>query len=51
MPNIFSSVHINFSGSHLGMMMSYDVTGGGPMEAPIVELSVPVLKLIRYSQK
>ncbi len=36
-----------FSGSHLGMMMSYDVTGGGPMEAPIVELSVPVLKLIQ----
>ena len=29
------------------MMMSYDVTGGGPMEAPIVELSVPALKLIQ----
>ena len=37
--------------------MSYDVTGGGPMEAPRVELSVPALKLFqshlvsRYSQK
>ncbi len=35
--------------------MSYDVTGGGPLEAPIVELSVPALKLIqsfrRYTQK
>ena len=27
--------------------MSYDVTGGGPMEAPIVVLSVPALKLIQ----
>ncbi len=27
--------------------MSYDVTGGGPMEAPIVKLSVPALKLIQ----
>ncbi len=25
------------------MMMSYDVTGGGPREAPIVYLSIPVL--------
>ncbi len=25
--------------------MSYDVTGGGPMEAPRVELSVPALEL------
>ena len=33
--------------THFGMMMSYDVTGGGPMEAPIVELSVPTLKLIQ----
>ncbi len=29
------------SDSHFMLMMSYDVTGGGPMEAPIVELSVP----------
>ncbi len=28
------------------MMMQYDVTGGGPMEASVVELSVPVLKLL-----
>ena len=42
MPNIFLSVH-NFR-SHLGMIMSYDVTVVGPREAPIVELSVPVLK-------
>ncbi len=27
------------------MMMSYDVTGGGPREAPIVYLSIPVLVL------
>ena len=27
--------------------MSYDVTGGGPMEAPRVELSVPALKLFQ----
>ena len=44
-----------YSSSHFGMMMSYDVTGGGPLEAPIVELSVPALKLIqsfrRYTQK
>ena len=44
-----------FSGSHLGLMMSYNVTGGGPMEAPIVELSEPVLVINiyfrRYSQK
>ncbi len=40
-PNIFSSVYIFWQ--HLGMMMSYDITAGGPMEAPIVELSVPVL--------
>ncbi len=32
------------SDSHFIVMMSYDVTGGGPMEAPIVELSVPALK-------
>ena len=36
-----------YSSSHFGMMMSYDVTGGGPLEAPIVELSVPALKLIQ----
>ncbi len=30
--------------SHFILMMSCDVTGGGPMEAPIVELSVPALK-------
>ncbi len=35
-----------FSDSHFILMMSYDVTGGGPMEAPIVELSVPTLKYI-----
>ncbi len=29
------------------MMMSYDVTGGWPVEAPTVDLSVPVLKLIQ----
>ncbi len=34
--------------SHIVMMMSYDVTGGGPVEAPTVDLSVPVLKLIHY---
>ncbi len=28
------------------MMMQYDVTEGGPMEASVVELSVHVLKLI-----
>ncbi len=28
------------SDSHFMLMMSYDVTGGGPMEAAIVELSV-----------
>ncbi len=28
------------------MTMQYYVTGGGPMEASVVELSVPVLKLI-----
>ncbi len=33
MPNIFSMY--TYSSSHFGMMMSYDVTGGGPMEAPI----------------
>ncbi len=32
------------SDSHFMLMMSYDVTGGGPMEAAIVELSVPALK-------
>ena len=32
------------SDSHFILMMSCDVTGGGPMEAPIVELSVPALK-------
>ena len=26
-----------YSSSHFRMMMSYDVTGGGPMEVPIVE--------------
>ncbi len=36
-----------YSSSHFGMMMSYDVTGGGPMEAPIVDLSVPALKLFQ----
>ena len=36
-----------YSSSHFGMMMSYNVTGGGPLEAPIVELSVPALKLIQ----
>ncbi len=45
MPNIFSNVHYfpmyTYSSS---VMMSYEVTGGGPMEAPIVELSVPALK-------
>ncbi len=35
------------SSSHLGMMMSYNVTGGGPMEVPIVDLSVPALKLFQ----
>ncbi len=29
------------------LVMSYDITGGGPIEAPIVELSVPALKLIQ----
>ncbi len=32
------------SDSHFILMMSYDVTGGCLMEAPIVELSVPALK-------
>ncbi len=32
------------SDSHFIVMMSYDVTGDGPMEAPIIELSVPALK-------
>ncbi len=45
MPNIFSMY--TYSSSHFGMMMSYDVTGGGPMEAPIVDLSVPALKLFQ----
>ncbi len=45
MPNIFSMY--TYSNSHFGIMMSYDVTGGGPMETPIVELSVPALKLIQ----
>ena len=31
------------SDSHFILMMSCDVTGGGPMEAPIVKLSVPIL--------
>ena len=31
--------------------MSYDVTGGGPLEAPIVDLSVPALKLIHKNVK
>ncbi len=29
-------------------MMSYDVTGGGPREAPIVYLSIPVLILNKH---
>ncbi len=45
MPNIFSMY--TYSSSQFGLMMSYDVSGGGPMEAPIVELSVPALKLIQ----
>ena len=53
MPNIFSMY--TYSSSHFGMMMSYDVTGGGPLEAPleapIVELSVPALKLITLKYK
>ncbi len=32
------------SDSRFILMMSCDVTGGGPMEAPIVELLVPALK-------
>ncbi len=28
-------------------MTSYDVTGGGPAEAPTVDFSVPLFKLIR----
>ncbi len=42
----FQCTH-NCSSSHFGMMMSYDVAGGGPMEAPIVDLSVPALKLFQ----
>ena len=34
------------SDSHFILMMSCDVTGGGPMEVPIVELLVPALKYI-----
>ncbi len=41
MPNIFSSVHIFWQPSWNDDVINYDVTGGGPMEAPIVELSVP----------
>ncbi len=35
MPNIFSMY--TYSSSHFGMIMSYDVTGGVSMEAPIVD--------------
>ncbi len=45
MPNIFSMY--TYCSSPLGVMMSYDVTGGGPMEAPRVELLVPALKLFQ----
>ncbi len=31
----------------LAAIWNDDVTGGGPMEAPIFELSVPALKLIQ----
>ncbi len=40
-----------FSDGHFTMMMLYDVTGGGPMEESVVELSVLVLKLIINYQK
>ena len=35
---------LSSSGSHLGVVMSCDLTGGGLTFAQIVKLSVPVLK-------
>ena len=37
-------LRLSSSGSHLGVLMSCDLTGGGPTFAQIVKLSVPVLK-------
>ncbi len=63
MSNILRYMHNKFltyfrkytsSDSHFILMMSCDVTGGGPMEAPIVELSVISLllsKICLYQKK